>query len=216
MNSLKFLLENKSTENIMDYKIISLIQKYKPKNLIDYGGLNSKIVNSISNYINCSVIDIDIDNINNEELKQKFDSRIKIIENIDEIINNKEKFEIAICCLILDNVNEKLNNKILFNINKLLLKKCHLIISICNPFFDDIKNTQLRTKGYKGEYSNIASYIKGIISDKKIKEKENYHRPFLYYENLFQRNGFKIINVFEINGINIDNLDLSVNILFLI
>ena len=31
MNSLKFLLENKSTENIMDYKIISLIQKYKPK-----------------------------------------------------------------------------------------------------------------------------------------------------------------------------------------
>ena len=207
MNSLKFLLENKSTENIMDYKIISLIQKYKPKNLIDYGGLKSKIVNSISNYINCSVIDIDIDNINNEELKQKYDSRIRIIENIDEIINNKEKFEIAICCLILDNVNEKLNNKILFNINKLLLKKCHLIISICNPFFDDIKNTQLRTKGYKGEYLNIASYIKGIISDKKIKEKENYHRPFLYYENLFQRNGFKIINVFEINGINIDNLD---------
>ena len=137
INSLKFLLENKSTENIMDFKIISLIQKYNPKNLIDYGGLKQKIVNQISKYINCS--DIDIDNIDNGELKQKYDSRIRMIENIDEIINNKEKFEIAIYCLILDNVNEKLNNKILFNINKLLLKKCHLIISICNPFFDDIQ-----------------------------------------------------------------------------
>ena len=204
INSLKFLIENNSTETIMDYKIISLIQKYKPKNLIDYGGGKSKIAISISQYVNCSVFDFYNDN---EELKQKYDSRIRIIENIDDIISNKEKFDMTICCLVLCNQNEEMNNKILYNINKLLLKKCHLIISIYNPFFDDIQNKEIKIEGYNGQYSNIVSYKKSIIYDKKIKKLENYHRPFLYYENLFQRNGFKIVNIFDIDGVNIDNLD---------
>ena len=209
ISSFELLLENRGKESIMDNKIISLIQKYKPKTLLDYGAGKCKITNSISQYIKCSVFDID------QEILKRSDSRTKIIENIDDIINKKEKFDMIICCLVLCNVNEEWNNKILFNINKLLKEKGHLIISICNPFFDDIPNTELRIKGYEGSYSNIAKYKKQLIYGNNIKEKEDYHRPFLYYENLFQKNGFKIINIYETDGVNIENLNsISEHLIF--
>ena len=209
ISSFELLLENRGKEAIMDNKIISLIQKYKPKTLLDYGAGKCKITNSISQYIKCSVFDID------QEILKRSDSRTKIIENIDDIINTKEKFDMIICCLVLCNVNEEWNNKILFNINKLLKEKGHLIISICNPFFDDIPNTELRIKGYEGSYSNIVKYKKQLIYGNSIKEKEDYHRPFLYYENLFQKNGFKIINIYETDGVNIENLNsISEHLIF--
>jgi len=201
IDSFRLLLENRGKEAIMDGKIISLIQKYKPKTLLDYGAGKCKITNSISQYIKCSVFDIDL-----KIIKERHDSRTRIIENIDDVID-KEKFEMVICCLVLCNVNDDWDNKILFNINKILKEKGHLIISICNPFFDDISHTELRTKGYEGNYSEILSYKKKITIDEKEKEKEDYHRPFLYYENLFHRNGFKIININESDGVNFDNLN---------
>ena len=203
IESFKLLLENRGKEAIMDDKILSLIDKYKPKKLLDYGAGKCKITNSISQYIKCSVFDIDL-NI----LKERHDSRTRIIENIDDIINI-EKFDMVICCLVLCNVNDVWNNKILFNINNVLKEKGHLIISICNPFFDDIQQTELRIQGNEGDYSKIMSYKKKIIYGEKEKEKEDYHRPFLYYENLLQRNGFKIINIYESDGVNITNLNCN-------
>ena len=201
IESFKLLLENRGKEAIMDFKILSLIEKYNPKTLLDYGAGKCKITNSISQYIKCSVFDIDL-----KIIKERHDSRTRIIENIDDIIY-KEKFDMVICCLVLCNVNNDWNNKILFNINNILNEKGHLIISICNPFFDDISHTELRSKGYEGDYSKILLYKKNINIVDKIKEKEDYHRPFLYYENLFQRNGFKIINIYESDGVNLDNLN---------
>ena len=107
----------------------------------------------------------------------------------------------VICCLVLCNVNDEWNSIILYNISKILEEKGHLIISICNPFFDDIQQTELRIQGYKGDFSEIASYKKIIKSG----EKEDCRRPFLCYENLLQRNGFKIINIYESDGVNITN-----------
>ena len=203
IESFKIMLEKRGKEAIMDGKIISLIEKYKPKTLLDYGAGKCKITNSISQYVKCSVFDIDLNII-----KERHDSRTRIIENIDDIID-KEKFDMVICCLVLCNVNDDWNNKILFNINKILKEKGHLIISICNPFFDDIPETELRIKGYEGDYSKIVSYKKIIMSGGKEKEKEDYHRPFLYYENLLQRNGFKIINIYETDGVNITKLNCN-------
>ena len=77
----------------------------------------------------------------------------------------------VICCLVLCNVSDDWNNKILFNINNILREKGHLIISICNPFFDDISCTELRTKGYEGDYSNILSYKKKYYLGKKKNKK---------------------------------------------
>ena len=114
----------------------------------------------------------------------------------------------VICCLVLCNVDDDWNNTILFNISNILSEKGHLIISICNQFFDDISHTELRSKGYEDDYSKILLYKKNINIEDKIKEKEGYHRPFLYYENLFQRNGFKIINIYESDGVNLDNLNI--------
>lgn len=201
INSFKLLLENRGKEAIMDGKILSLIQQYKPKTLLDYGAGKCKITNSISQYIKCSVFDIDL-----KIIKERHDSRTRIIENIEDIIN-KEKFDMVICCLVLCNVDEDWDNKILYNINNILKEKGHLITSICNPFFDDISQTELRSKGYEDSYSEIRQYKKKITVGEKEKEKEDYHRPFLYYENLFHRNGFKIINIYESDGVNIDNLN---------
>ena len=140
-------------------------------------------------------------------MKERCDPRTRIIENIDNIIY-KEKFDMVICCLVLCNVDDDWNNTILFNISSILSEKGHLLISICNPFFDDISHTELRSKGYEDDYSKILLYKKNINLEDKIKEKEGYHRPFLYYENLFQRNGFKIINIYESDGVNLDNLNI--------
>ena len=210
INSFRLLLENRGKEAILDFDILNLILKYKPKTLLDYGAGKCKITNSISQYIKCSVFDIDLDT-----LKKRCDSKARIIENIDEIISKKEKFEMIICNLVLCNVNEEWNNKILFNINNLLIDKGHLIVSICNPFFDNVKNTELRIKGYEGDYTNISQYKKVIIYGNTSKEKEDYHRPFSYYENIFQRNGFKILNIYETNGVNIDSLNsISEHLIF--
>ena len=210
INSFRLLLENRGKEAILDFDILNLILKYKPKTLLDYGAGKCKITNSISQYIKCSVFDIDLDT-----LKKRCDSKARIIENIDEIISKKEKFEMIICNLVLCNVNEEWNNKILFNINNLLIDKGHLIVSICNPFFDNVKNTELRIKGYEEDYTNISQYKKVIIYGNTSKKKEDYHRPFSYYENIFQRNGFKILNIYETNGVNIDSLNgISEHLIF--
>ena len=153
----KILLEKRGKEAIMDDKILSLIKKYKPKTLLDYGAGKCKITNSISQYVKCSVFDIDLNII-----KKRCDSRTIIIENTNKIID-KEKFDMVICCLVLCNVNDDWNSKIIFNINKVLKEKGHLIASICNPFFDDIPETELRLKGYDGDYSKIVSYKKIIM-----------------------------------------------------
>ena len=211
IDSFKLLFKNRGKEAILDGKMLSLIEKYKPRTLLDYGAGKCKITNSLSQYITCSVFDIDLKTLN-----ERADSRTRKIENIEKVIEDKEEFDMVICNLVLCNVDNYWNGKILLNINKVLKEKGHLIISICNPFFDDVPQTELRVKGYEGEYSKILSYKKKIILGEQEKEKEDYHRPFLYYENLLQRNGFKIINIYETDGVNINKLNCNTISEFLI
>ena len=48
IDSFKLLLENRGKEAIMDSKVLTLIEKYKQKTLLDYGAGKCKIRNSKS------------------------------------------------------------------------------------------------------------------------------------------------------------------------
>ncbi len=203
MDNFEKLLNKREKEAIHDHIIIDKIKEYKPKTILDYGAGKCKITNSLANDFKCYVFDIDLKTLNERASKD-----VIKIENINDF---NKKVDLVISNLVLCNVTEEWDNKILNNISNILRKNRHAIISVCNPFFDSVDNTELRTKGYKGDYSQNNFYTKeGLYGPK-----DDYHRPFSYYENLFKRNGFEIKEIIESDGVNVDTLNpISEHLIF--
>ncbi len=203
INNFKKLLQHREKEVIHDYIIVDKIKEYKPKTILDYGAGKCKIANSLVNDYKCYVFDIDLKTLNDRASKE--------VIKVEEIDNFKDKVDLVISNLVLCNVNEEWDNKILNNVSRILKKNGHAIISVCNPFFDSIDNTELRTKGYDGDYTQNKFYTKLSLYGPK----DDYHRPFKYYENLFKRNGFEIKEIIESDGVNVDTLNpISEHLIF--
>lgn len=189
------LFGKREKEAIHDGMVIERIKKYSPKTILDYGAGKCKIMNRLKDDADCYVFDVDT-----ETLHSRADRGVTIIDSIDAF--NKQ-VDLVISNLVLCNVTEEWTDKILANITKILKSNGHAILSICDPFFDSINNTELRSKGYSGEYKENTFYTKiGLYGPK-----EDYHRPFSYYENLLKRHGLEIVEVLETEGVNADTLN---------
>lgn len=195
INNFNKLLEKREKEAIHDHIIIDKIKEYNPKTILDYGAGKCKITNSLAKDYKCYVFDIDLKTLNERASKD--------VIKVENINNFNLKVDLVISNLVFCNVTEEWDNKILNNISKILNNNGHAIISVCNPFFDSIDNTKLRTKGYEGDYTQNKFYTKqGLYGPK-----DDYHRPFSYYENLFKKNGFEIKEIIESDGVNADTLN---------
>lgn len=201
-NDLLFGIENfqrlivkREKEAIHDGVIIETIKKYSPKSILDYGAGKCKIMNKLSDEADCYAFDIDTKTLHARASKNVF-----IIDKIEDF---QKEVDLVVSNLVLCNVTEEWDDRILTNISRVLKKNGHAIISICNPFFDSIDNTELRSEGYRGEYELNSLYTKqGLYGPK-----EDYHRPFSYYENLFKRHGFQIVQIIETDGVSADTLN---------
>ena len=205
IENFRKLLNNRQKEDIHDDIIISLIKKYNPQTLLDYGAGKCKIANSVKTFTKVSVYDIDQSLL--------IDRADKSIEIISDIKTNKSHFDMIISNLVLCSVDLKVTETIISNIHSKLSEDGHAIISICNPFFTDVKHTELKTSGRLSSYSETCQFCKQTIFNKRLE----YHRTFNQYENLFRRQGFEIQEVIQNDGVDINLLEpISENIYFLL
>lgn len=195
IENFKRLFNSQNKEQNHDVIILNLIRKFSPASMLDYGAGKCKIANHLSDELSVSVFDI-----NQLQLLERARSNIEIIDNIDAL---NKKFDLISCNLVLCCTNNEQNNEILNNINRLLTEKGKLILSICNPFFDNIHKTETKRYGYNENYSSCCIYNK----ETKFINRKEYHRPFSYYKRLLHKLGFKILSIQEDKGVNIESLN---------
>lgn len=189
------ILDKRYKEQTHDQIIIDLVRSLNPSAILDYGAGKCKIANVLSKYINVDVFDINI-----EQLKLRADSKVNIIEDIEEV---NKKFDLITCNLVLCCIDDKEVVYVLEKIYHLLNDNGYLILSICNPFFDDIQQTETRKFGNYQPYSLCTSYCK----ETQFICREEFHRPFDFYQRLLQRNGFELVKIKEDDGVNADTLN---------
>lgn len=194
----KCLTKKRYKEDIHDDLIRTLVQKHSPQNILDYGAGKCKIANSLSSKTAVSVFDIDMQTVNS-----RADKNLTIYKVADDIPQNA--FDVVISNLVLCCVDNVVAGQIVANITKALQPNGHAIISICNPFYNNVQNTELRSSGLSGDYYHSSVYEKS--NNYGSAKRTEYHRPIEYYLNLLKRHGLKVKGAYEIEGVNIDTLN---------
>lgn len=191
------LISVRYKETLHDGNVCELINKYNPRHILDYGAGKCKIANSLSGKYNFSVFDIDTNT-----LKTRADENVEVFENFEEIPD--DSYEMIINSLVLCCVDKDTACDIVSKIASKLSINGKAIISICNPFYNNIAHTELRTQGLNYSYFNAASFDKHNKVGSPIRKE--FHRPIEFYINLLQRNGLEIENIIECDGVNTDTL----------
>lgn len=184
-------------EQIHDPKIIQTIKQLRPKYMLDYGAGKCKIANQLVD----TVDNVDVFDINTSILKKRAVSNIHIIENENDILQNA--YDLVNCNQVLCWIDDQQAHAVLHNISNALKKDAYFIMSICNPFFNDIHHTMLRGQGRVASYYNAHSFQEYTSTGKPIDGLE-YHRPVDWYIHQLNRFGFQIIDTWETDGIDTD------------
>ena len=79
---------------------------------------------------------------------------------------------------------------IVSNIVKALKPGGRAVISICNPFFNNVAHTELKSEGVCKKYDTSEKFVKTLSNGGR--QRDEYHRPIEFYRNLFSRNGLVI------------------------
>ena len=189
------VVKHRYKEQLHDDIVLGLAEELYPESILDYGAGKCKIANALSQRYSVEVFDID-----KKILKERADKKVKIFERAVDIPSGKYDLilnNLVLCCVENDTAEE-----IVRNIVKALKRGGKALISICNPFFNGVENTELRTSGLKGEYKSAETFLKRTAEA----ERREYHRPIEYYINLFERNGLILESVTEGRGADVDTL----------
>ena len=184
-------------EDLHDGIILDLVNEYAPKKVLDYGAGKCKIANGLSARYSVAVFDVDQDTVKSRALP-----KVKIYENAEEIPS--EEYDIILNNLVLCCVENVTAEQIVRNIVNALKKGGRAIISICNPFFNSVQNTELRMSGLRGSYGRAEVFTKYATVGSPTRRE--YHRPIEYYLNLFERNGLHMERIVEGRGADMDTL----------
>jgi len=187
------LLASRTKESLHDPIIHTWIQEINPKTLLDYGAGKCKIANDHSDSVKVSVYDID-----EETLKQRAKPNIQILNQVEG------KFDLVIANLVLCVVDEEQVKVILKKLNESLDVHHHAIVSICNPFFNDVERTELRKNIQSPHYHECSCYEKRTVSKSLLQE---HHRSYERYVHWFHQYGFEIKQVVQTDGINLKSMN---------
>ena len=191
------VVEKRYKEQLHDDFILTLVDKYTPTEILDYGAGKCKIANELSKKYNVAVFDID-----KETLSQRADKAVSIIDRAEDV--PRSNYDMVINNLVLCCVEKNTVYSILQNIVGALKQGGRAIISICNPFFNSVQNTELRTCGLQGSYHQAETFIKKTTVGAPVRKE--YHRPIEFYIHAFQKYGLSIEGIVEGRGANMDTL----------
>ena len=191
-----YMCNKRFKEDLHDGIVHDLIVKYSPKTILDFGAGKCKIANGLSSRFDFTVYDIDTDTIN-----QRAVNDVKVVnkyENLDEY------YEMVISNLVLCSIPDDIVREVLEKISNKLKDNAIVIFSICNPFFNHVQNTELRSSGLLGNYAYSEKFKK--YTKIGIPLREEYHRPIETYISLLQQYGFELQNSYESEGVDCNTL----------
>lgn len=184
-------------EDLHDITVANLVRNYKPHAVLDYGAGKCRLINSLAGTCETFIYDID-----RKTILKRADPRVKIIRDIDAVPD--ESCDLILCNLVLCCIDDGAAKKVTENVARLLKTSGHAIISICHPFFNRVRRTELRTSGLKGPYGVACRYEKNMRIGTPVRTE--FHRPAEYYENLFARYGLEITGAYEGEGVDTESL----------
>lgn len=199
--SLDKLVQKRSKELIHDPMIVDLVVRHRSKQILDYGAGKCRIANNLRSQFGKDVYVFDVD-LNS--LKQNTKDHSKIITNVR---TNKLKFDTIVCNLVLCCVDDDTLEQILTDFKNNTKENAHIILSICNPFFNYVKESEIATKIIGKQFD----YFKSVPISKTIncngKKRTDFHRPISFYLAAFKRYGFHVAEVKATEGVNLANLN---------
>ncbi len=206
------------THDIITPFIISILKKYKPGKLFDYGCGDGAIARTIRK-LGYEIVAYDID----EPLIKKLQTKSIHIEYLTEsefrmrFTDLYKFFDYFLCSLVVCTIEEdEILLKILEDCSKLLKPEGLFILLFCNPLYTWVKNTELQIKFLPNNFE----YSKKFKIKKKMKHsgniREDIHRPLSFYENKLNEKGFTIKEIYQTTTKDLSSgLDVSDFILLL-
>lgn len=191
------LVRRRYKEELHDAVLLQRLSEYSFDTVLDYGAGKCKIANALTDNRKVDVFDIDL-----ETLHKRASSQVNIIESADNIV--ADNYDLVLNNLVLCCVDDDTASHIVRDLVRAVKTNGRVMISICNPFFNSVQNTELRTCGLSGNYHTAEKYDKHTTVGTSIREE--YHRPIEYYVNLFKRNGLVIDSIIEGKGVDADTL----------
>ena len=205
----KWLSTFHSKEQIHDEIIGSLISNLNWNNFLDYGAGKCKIANQLKALNPCkNVFVYDVDDLTLINRKASDVLIYHFNEN-----NFYVTFDLINCNKVLCCTNNITNQIIINNLYLLLSSNGTLILSICNPFFDGKWITQLVKQI---DFVNNDNYQENFLFTKHTiyGDRNEYHRPYLYYEGLLTKNNFLINQIKQDETVSYSLIDLSDHLYF--
>lgn len=201
-------IDIKTKRELLNPRIIELVQIGSPKAILDYGCGRG----SISEALACMGFDIigyEVDErILQKNCTNSHGARYIGKDELAKMLVLGKKFDRVVCSLVLCTIEDDAEvEQVVSNIRMLISDKGEVIITFCNPFYTFTKESESHIKL---DIPGDAKYGDKFIYHKRMKEKgtirTEVHRPFEFYKNLFQRHGFDIIETIEVPTTDIVNL----------
>lgn len=193
-------IEPRKKEEILDSEIVALISALKPKKILDYGSGKCKTAKQLQAEVKTEVFVYDIDE---EVLKSRGRDLPQYLPNDIRFDNS---FDIALLNLVLCEVDTATLQDILSNVSKALRVEGNLVASVCNPDFAHVHKTEFQNRSS----IPLSKSIEEVITKTCVytgHRKTEHHRLTERYLELFEEQGFNLINIIDTEGTNIETLE---------
>lgn len=191
------LVERRYKEKLHDAVLLRRLGEYTFDTVLDYGAGKCKIANALADTHKTDVFDIDTD-----VLRKRAGPKVNIIERASDVPAGG--YDLVLNNLVLCCVDNDTAESIVQDLARAVKTDGRVVVSVCDPFFNGVRNTELRTCGISGDYHTSERFDKHTTVGAAVRRE--YHRPIEFYLNLLERNGLIVEGIVEGDGANVDTL----------
>lgn len=190
---------NRHHVEIHDTIVYDYVKDKRWDSLMDYGAGKCQISNKLKEkFPDRKIYAHDI-------LTEQLEGRSKDLEIIKDIESfSKGSIDYTLCNIVLSTIDFKICDEILSNINKIGKNNSKVLLSITNLFFTNNISTEIKISSETVDLYKNTKLRKKVRSTSRYRE--DYYKTLNTYKYLFRRNGFKIINIFESNGVDLNEI----------
>ena len=194
-------LDPRGLDELLFEPIANLIVEQRPRTVLDYGTGNGRLAESLAQR-GISVTAYDPDTSKIERCKEHGnlvtygDKRL-----LSSLLEDSARFDSAVCSRVLCTMSDtnELDN-ILKDLRQLVADSGTVVVAVCNPFHVSTVSTELAVKEIPADflYEDTFSYLKTVASNGK--KRTEVHRSLSEYRRAFNRAGFVINGIVELEG----------------
>lgn len=190
---------NRHHVEIHDTIVYDYVKDKEWDSLMDYGAGKCQISNKFKkNFPDKKVYAYDI-------LMKQLEERSKDLEIVKDIDSfSKKSMDYTLCNIVLSTIDFKICDEILSQINRIGKDNSKVLLSITNPFFTNNISTEIKISSETIDLYKNTKLRKKVRSTSRYRE--DYYKTLDSYKYLFRRNGFKIINIFESDGVDLNEI----------